>query len=116
MKYKLRFSACAIHDMQQVLEHTLREFGESNHEQCKALIRQALLDIAADPDRPPAKRRPELHPTARTFHIARRRKRARHFFLYRIDGKQRYVDVGRFLHDSMDLERHLPERFSPDDS
>jgi toxin ParE1/3/4 len=112
MRFKLRFSARAIRDMQQVLERTRRVFGESKHAQYKELIRQALVDIAAHPDRLPAKHRPELAPSARTFHIGRRAKRARHFFLYRIIGEQ-FVDVGRLLHDSMDLESHLPGAQEP---
>mgnify|MGYP001182389650 CR=1 FL=1 len=81
MSVTLRFSKPAVRDIEDVLGYTLAQFGEQKHEQYKWLIRQALLDIAADPNRPPARRRPELHPDARTFHISRRGMRARHFFL-----------------------------------
>jgi len=66
--------------------------------------------MAANPSRPPAKRRPELHRDMLSFHIARHGKRARHFFIYRVIGS-RFVDVGRLLHDSMDIERHLPDDY-----
>ena len=110
MSFTLRFSRTAVRDIEEILAYTLTHFGARKHEQYKALIRQALRDIAADPDRSPAKRRPELHRDVRTFHIARQGRRARHFLLYRVVG-DRFIDIGRLLHDSMDLKRHLPPGF-----
>jgi toxin ParE1/3/4 len=112
MSFRMRFSRLAARDIEGILAHTLQEFGERQYGQYKDLIRSALVDIAADPDRPTARRRPELHPDARTFHIARPGRNARHFLLYRVVGN-RFVDVGRLLHDSMDLKRHLPKGFGP---
>jgi toxin ParE1/3/4 len=100
--------------MEAVLAYTLEHFGERKCEQYKSLIRQALADIAADPHRPGAKHRPEIHTEARTFHISRRGKPARHIMLYRITGEH-YVDVGRLLHDSMELNRHLPDGFESEE-
>src|SRR4051812_759613 len=97
----LRLSKRAIRDIEDVLAHTLEQFGPRQQERYKVLIRDALRDIAAHPDRLPAKSRPELHREARTFHIARRGRPARHFLLYRVL-EQGVVDVGRLLHDSMD--------------
>jgi toxin ParE1/3/4 len=110
MRHKLRFSRAAIRDMEAVLAYTLERFGERKCEQYKFLIRQALADVAADPHHHNARHRPEIHPDARTFHISRRGKPARHFLLYRITAEH-YVDIGRLLHDSMELNRHLPDGF-----
>jgi toxin ParE1/3/4 len=107
MSFRLRISAAAVRDIEQVLAHTLQEFGLRQYEEYKDLIRTALAEIAANPNRPTARLRPELHPNARTFHLARPGRHARHFLLYRVVGD--YVDVGRLLHDSMDLRRHLPK-------
>ena len=112
MSFRLRISTAAVRDIEQVLAHTLQEFGLRQYEQYKDLIRTALADIVANPNRPSA-RRPELHPDARTFHLARPGRDARHFLLYRVVGE--FVDVGRLLHDSMDLRRHLPKGFGPKD-
>jgi toxin ParE1/3/4 len=114
LKFTLRFSQLAIQDIEDVLAHTLMRFGHQKHEQYKLLIRLALTDISLDPDRPPARKRPELHPNARTFHIGCRGKRARHFFLYRVIDETT-VEIGRLLHDSMDLKAHLPEGFDVDE-
>lgn len=85
----------------------------------RALIRQALLDIEADPEWPGSTERPEIMVKgARTFHISMSRSRVtgarvkepRHFLLYRrcADG---IVEVVRVLHDGRDLNRHLPEGY-----
>jgi plasmid stabilization system protein ParE len=113
MKYKLRFNNRAVVDMDEVLAHTRDEFGDRQYENYHGLIRDALAAIADDPDRPPAVKRDELHDDARTFHISRRGKHARHFFLYRVRGE--VITVGRFLHDAMDLGRHLPGGYGFDD-
>lgn len=71
------------------------------------------MDIAADPDRAGSHDRPELTDAARTYHLRRSRDRVgkavgrvhrrRHFLLYRVrDGR---VEIGRVLHDGMDLKR-----------
>lgn len=110
MKRKLRISRQALRDIEDVLAWTREQFGDRKLAEYEELIRAALADVAANPDDPHARRRPEIHPDARTFHLARRGKRARHFLLYRVaaDG---HVDVGRLLHDAMELKRHLPEGF-----
>src|SRR5690242_20435204 len=108
MRYRLRFSTACVRDMEGVLGYTLAHFGQRSHEKYKKLIRQALLEIAINPDNPRAKPRPEIRENVRTYHIARRGKRARHFFLYRVLNDH-FVEIGRFLHDAMDLQQHLPE-------
>lgn len=110
MSFRLRFSKRAARDIEAVLAHTLQEFGQQQYEVYKELIRLAMVDIAADPNRPSARRHPDLRPDCRLFHIARPGRNARHFFLYRLIG-DRLVLVGGLLHDSMDLRRHLPRGF-----
>src|SRR5438093_13629627 len=97
MSIKLRFSSDAVRDIEEVLAHTQEQFGERQRERYKALIRDALADIGHDPEAPPAKRRPEIHRDARTFHLSRRGRHARHYFLYRIveSEGQRFVQIGR---------------------
>jgi toxin ParE1/3/4 len=112
---KLRFSKDAVADIEQVLNHTLRRFGAIKHSQYKELIRKALAEIAANPSGWPAQQRPEIHRDARVFHIGRRGKPARHFFLYRIAGDE-FVDIGRLLHDSMDIRLHSPDGFESGES
>ena len=46
-------------------------------------------------------------PGLRTLHVARHGRRRRHFLLYRIV-KGRTIEIGRILHDQMDLQLHVP--------
>lgn len=49
----------------------------------------------------------EIMPGLRTLHVARHGRRRRHFLLYRIV-KGRTIEIGRILHDQMDLQLHVP--------
>ena len=107
MSHPIRILPAVRDDIEDALHFTLRKFGERKYHAYRDLIRAAIEDIAANPDTPRARHRPEIHPKARTFHIGRRDQRARHFFLYRVadDG---VVEFARFLYDGMDLAQHLP--------
>lgn len=109
----------ARRDIAAILKRSLQEFGLEASLRYRALIQQALLDLGTDQEPLGAKERPEiLIEGARTYHLAMSRTRVtgpivkepRHFFLYRRrqDG---VVEVARILHDSQDLDRHLPEGY-----
>ena len=109
----------ARRDIAAIVKRSLREFGEAASRRYGALIRQALLDIEADPERPGSKERREiLIRGARTYHLQLSRSRVsgpgvrapRHFLLYRrrADG---VTEVARVPDDVRDLERHLPEDY-----
>jgi toxin ParE1/3/4 len=95
-------------------------FGERAAARYRDLLKQALRDIAADPERPGSKERPDLARGVRTYHLFFSRDRARgdlgvvkkprHFLVYRRRGEA-VIDVVRVLHDARDLERHLPEEY-----
>ena len=109
----------ARQDIREVLKWTEQNFGEAAAARYKTLIKQAVRDIAADPERPGSKERPEIMTKgARTYHLEFSRSRVsgsrvkepRHLLLYRRrdDG---VIEVARILHDSRDLRRHLPEEY-----
>jgi toxin ParE1/3/4 len=108
MPSRIRISHQAARDIQAVLDWTLENFGPAKRAEYEDLIRRALTEVACDPEA--GHRRPELHEAARTFHIAGRGKRARHFLLLRVaaDG---VVEIGRLLYDGMDLASHLPPEY-----
>ena len=106
------------------MEWTVQEFGERAALRYDTLIKQALKDIGADPERPGSRDRPEIVVRgARTYHLSLSRTRVsgprvkdpRHFLLYRRreDG---VIEVAHILHDGRDLERHLPEDYRPVDA
>ena len=89
-------------------------------ERYKALIKQALRDIGAHPERPGSKEGPEiLVEGARTYHLEFSRGRVkgpvvkapRHFLLYYRRRAERVIEVGRLCHDARDLVRHVPEEY-----
>jgi toxin ParE1/3/4 len=108
----------ARNDIREALVWRRECFGEREAARYRDLLKQAIRDIAADPERPGSKDRPELACGIRTYHLAFSRDRARndlgvvntprHFLVYRRRGD--VIDVVRVLHDARDLERHLPER------
>ena len=63
-------SGTAQHDVRAILSWSRREFGEAAAARYKALVKQALRDLAADPERPGSTERPEiLIEGARTYHL-----------------------------------------------
>jgi toxin ParE1/3/4 len=108
----------AERDIEAILAHSQEHFGEQARLRYEALLVQAIGDIVEDPDRAGSHSRSELADGARTYHLyfsrnrvsaqAGRVRRPRHFLLYRTRPGD-IVELGRVLHDSMDLVRHLPD-------
>jgi toxin ParE1/3/4 len=118
-RFEVRLTRTAQRDVKAILNWSRKEFGEAAAARYKALIKQALRDIAADPERPGSAERPEiLIEGARTYHLWYSRGRVkgqgvkapRHFLLYR-RREERVIEVGRVCHDARDLARHVPEEY-----
>jgi toxin ParE1/3/4 len=117
---RLLIAPAATQDMEAVLSWTQEEWGEQASFRYEALLVQTITDVATDPDLPGSSRRPEIAASVRTYHLIHSRnhvaaklgrvKRPRHFLLYRTrpDG---VVEIGRVLHKSMDLAKHLPDEY-----
>ncbi|MGO8753580.1 MAG: type II toxin-antitoxin system RelE/ParE family toxin [Thermoguttaceae bacterium] len=115
-------SPAAERDMQSILEWTHERFGQQGRLRYEALLVRAIVDVADDPERAGSQTRPEIAPAARTYHLwysrdrvqpaSDRVRRPRHFLLYRIRDDRR-VEIGRVLHERMDLARHLPDDYGP---
>jgi len=116
---RLRVSAPAESDIEDVLESSNDQFGELVRARYALLIAGALRAIAEDCDRVGVNERPDLGKGVLTYHLHFSRKRVpdarsrvqapRHLFVFRLaeDGA---TEVARLLHDSMQLERHLPRK------
>jgi len=106
----------AERDVRETLRWSRERFGERAAARYRNLLKQALRDIAADPERPGSQERPDLAPGIRVYHLFFSRDRARgslgivrtprHFLVYR--RRETVIDVVRVLHDARDLERHMP--------
>ena len=117
---RYRLSPLAEADLESILAWTHENFGEQSRLRYEALIVRAILDVADNPYRPGCHPRPELAAGAVTYHLLHSRdrvpratgrvKQPRHLLLFRVsaDGS---LEIGRVLHDSMDLERNLPTAY-----
>ena len=102
-----------------ILKWSLKEFGEAAALRYSGLIERAIADIEENPELPGSQSRPELLIAGvRTYHLFFSRnhvdgvgvKEPRHFLLYRRreDG---IIEVGGFIHEARDLQRHLPQAY-----
>ncbi|MGH9645884.1 MAG: type II toxin-antitoxin system RelE/ParE family toxin [Bryobacteraceae bacterium] len=69
-KYTVRLTVPAIRDLTDVVKWTIQEFGEQAALRYDILIKQALKDIGADPEKGRLKERPDIMiKGARTYHL-----------------------------------------------
>ena len=119
-----RLSPQAEQDIEAILAWTDEEFGEKARFRYEALLIRAILDVAENPGRVGSHDRPEIMAEARTYHLRYSRdhvkrsigrvQRPRHFLLYRMLAAGG-VEIGRVLHDGMDISRHLPDDYRGQD-
>ncbi|HUI53982.1 MAG TPA: type II toxin-antitoxin system RelE/ParE family toxin [Bryobacteraceae bacterium] len=111
-------SPAARNDIRETLIWSQEQFGKRAAARYRELLKQALRDIAADPERPGSQERRDLASGVRTYHLLLSRDRARgnlgavkkprHFLVYRSRGNN-VLEIIRVLHDARDLVRHLAE-------
>jgi toxin ParE1/3/4 len=107
-------------DIDSILAWTEENFGPQTLKRYERLIAAAIEDVAADPERAGSTPQPEIAEGWRTYHLYCSRKKAgrpgervrrpRHFLLYRVTDAN-VVEIGRVLHDSMELHDHLPDDY-----
>ena len=107
-------------DIANILAWTLDNFGPQMLHRYGKLIAAAIAEIAANPELAGSVKRAEIAEHCRTYHLIHSRKKAggrgnrvrhpRHFLLYRAT-ESNVVEIGRVLHDSMELDQHLPEDY-----
>ena len=107
--WEVELSSAAEADLRQIVRWTARQFGAAQAAAYGQLLRDALKALEAGPNIIGARGREEIGAGYRTLHIARNRRRARHFILFRVvdPAEERVIRVVRILHDAMDPARHL---------
>jgi toxin ParE1/3/4 len=108
--WTVRLAATAETDYRQIVRWTAENFGPLQARTYANTLSSALQALTAGPATVGAKERTDIGPQLWTLHVARHQRKGRHFVLFRVGASapQNVVDVLRLLHDSMDLERHLP--------
>jgi toxin ParE1/3/4 len=99
--YNIRFTEQADLDLLNIYTYTHNNWGELQATKYTDFLREALHKIATKPDRIGTVDRSYLRLGYRSYH------QQRHLIFYRVEGN--YVEVIRFLHDSMDVEKHFPD-------
>jgi toxin ParE1/3/4 len=99
--YNIRFTEQADSDLLNIYIYTHRNWGAQQATRYTDLMREALQKIAKKPNRIGTVDRSYLCPGYRSYH------QQRHLIFYRVEGN--YVEILRFLHDSMDITNHFPE-------
>jgi toxin ParE1/3/4 len=110
----------ARNDIASILTWTKENFGPQSLKRYAKLIQTAIEDVAENPEREGSVARSEIAENCRTYHLIHSHKKAgargnrvrhpRHFLIYRVSITN-FVEIGRVLHDSMELEQHLPEEY-----
>jgi toxin ParE1/3/4 len=104
---RVRLGDVAEVDFANILKWTTENFGARQAAIYRDTLLHAIGELADGPDVIGSRARDEIMSGLRALHVARHGRRGRHFLLYRvIEG--RIIEIGRILHDQMDLERHWP--------
>jgi toxin ParE1/3/4 len=106
-RWRVRLGAAAELDFANILKWTTENFGARQSRVYRDTLVQAIGELADGPDVAGSKARDEIAPGLHTLHVARRGRRGRHFLVYRATAK-RTIEIVRILHDSMELQRHIP--------
>ena len=95
-------------DYAEILSWTTKHFGKAQAQTYSETVQQAIQALTDGPEILGSKRRDEIELGIWTLHVARLGRKGRHFVVFQLDGAQT-IDALRFLHESMDLPRHLPK-------
>jgi toxin ParE1/3/4 len=108
--WKVRLSEPARNDIREIFRWTAERFGDAQANAYGELIFAALDRLRQGPRTLGARARPDIAQGFYTLHVSRNRRRGRHIVLFRLaqEQGQPLIVVGRILHDSMDIVRHLP--------
>jgi toxin ParE1/3/4 len=112
-KWRVRLGAAAELDFANILKWTAENFGARQSRVYRETLVQAIGELADGPEVAGSKARDEIMKGLRTLHVARHGRRGRHLLLYRV-APGRILEIGRILHDGMDMQRHPP--FANDES
>ena len=106
----VRVAASADADIGEILRWTTEHFGERQARVYAETLSAALEELSEGVEASGARSRDDIARGLFTLHVARHRRKGRHFVIFRIgrDNETEFVEVLRVLHDAMDLPRHLP--------
>ncbi|MFD1555608.1 type II toxin-antitoxin system RelE/ParE family toxin [Paraburkholderia silviterrae] len=106
--WTVRLTDLAKDDFSNIVGWTIEQFGPAQGRAYATTLSLALQDLTNGPSLPGVRARDEIVSGIMTLHVARNRRKGRHFVMFRVNAKDaRTIDVLRILHDAMDLPQHL---------
>ena len=107
--WTVRLTESAEHDFSNIIRWSAERFGKARARAYAETISMALQELTAGPALTGVATRDDIVPGLLSIHVARKRRKGRHFIMFRVDEHdKRVIDVLRILHDAMDLPRHVP--------
>ena len=113
---RFRLSPLARADLAQILATRAEDWGVEGRRRYAAVLAAGLRKIAAQPNGPTTRPRPELLRGIRSFHLRNARveasgakvRRPVHVLFYRAAGPG-MIEIVRVLHERMEPSRHIGE-------
>ncbi|CAB3749172.1 type II toxin-antitoxin system RelE/ParE family toxin [Paraburkholderia solisilvae] len=107
--WTVRLAHTAERDFSEIISWSAEEFGKAQARVYAETLSKTLQDLTAGPEISGVVARDDIARGLYTLHVARKKRRGRHFIMFRIDDRNKHViDVLRLLHDAIDLPRHAP--------
>lgn len=99
-------------DLDEILFQTALRFGARQSAIYETTLAAAIASLEGGPSTLGVKRRDDVKPGLLMLHVARKRRRGRHFICFRVgpSDNQRTVEVLRILYDGMDFAQHFGEQ------
>src|SRR5688572_13125563 len=113
---RFRLARPAQIDLANVLATSAERWGAEGRQRYAAVLVEAMRQVAAEPDGPLTKKRPDLRAGIRNFHVryaprsaeGAKVRRPVHVLYYRV-AQEGVIEIVRLLHERMDPSRHLDE-------
>lgn len=113
---RFRLARPAQIDIAQILSVSAERWGVEGRQRYAAVLAAAMRQVASEPHGPLTRKRPELRPFIRSFHLRHARLAGEvakvrspvHVVYYRI-AKDGVIEIIRVLHERMDPSRHLDD-------
>jgi len=113
---RFRLARPAQVDLANILSTSAERWGAEGQHRYAAVLAAAMRQVAAEPDGPLTRKRPEIRAGIRSFHIrharhsaeAARVRRPVHILYYRV-AKDGVIEIVRVLHERMEPSHHLEE-------
>ena len=106
--WKIRLTQQAEADLLDISMWTTENFGVQQAASYDETIVSAIEALMSGPNITGVRARHDIGPGIHTLHVARYRRKGRHFIVFRT-GEGEVIEILRLLHDSRDLIRHVPD-------